>query len=84
MEGAVHGKWPPVTHLAVHLPNQQLVYWAENATAEQVQRRLETSATTLTGFFEYNCAHPEEQDALYEDFPQKHVWIDYRWKLRER
>jgi hypothetical protein len=25
-EGHVHGKWPPVTSLAFHLPNQQLVY----------------------------------------------------------
>jgi hypothetical protein len=36
-EGPVHGKEPSVTRLAVHFLNQQFVYWAENAKAEQIQ-----------------------------------------------
>ncbi len=73
-EGHVHGKWPPVTGLAVLLPNQQLVYWRENAIAEQVQRQLQSSVTTMTGFFEYNRIHPAERATLSEDFLQEHVW----------
>jgi hypothetical protein len=80
----VHGKEPPVTRLAIHLPYQQLVYWAENATAQQVQRIMKRSITTLTDFFEYNGTHPPEQAKLYENFPKMHVWTGKHWKLREQ
>jgi hypothetical protein len=68
----------------VHQPNQQLVYWDENATAEQVQRRLQSSTTTLTGFYEYNHTHPAEPAMLYEHFPEEHVWTGKQWKQREQ
>ncbi len=83
-EGFVHGKWPPVTRLDVHLPNQQLVYWDENATAEQVQRRLQSSSTTSTYFFEYNRTHPAKPAMLHERFPEEDVWTGMQWKQREQ
>jgi hypothetical protein len=45
---------------------------------------MQSSVTTLTGFFEYNRTHPAEQATLYEDFPQEHVWTGKHWKLRQR
>ncbi len=48
--GPVHGMWLPVTCLAVHISNQQKVYWPENATAKEVQQCFDTSTTTSTVF----------------------------------
>jgi hypothetical protein len=56
----VHGKWPPVTALVVHLLNRPLVYGWENATAEQVQRQMQSNVITLTGFLEYYSTDPAE------------------------
>jgi hypothetical protein len=60
------------------------VYWPENATAEQVQKRMQPSTTTLTSYFENNSAHPSESAILYEHFLECHVWTGKNWKLWEQ
>lgn len=47
---------------------------------------MQEARTTLMAYFEYNAAHPEARQYLYQDFPAKFVYLprDRHWKPRER
>ena len=85
-EYPVHKEWPPVEPLAVHLPNQQLVTFPADSTAEDLRARLNRSATTLTAFFRQNADSATGRDLLYQDFPTRFVYHrpSRTWQLRQR
>ena len=85
-EYPVHKEWPPVEPLAVHLPNQQLVTFLADSTAEDLRARLNRSATTLTAFFRQNADSATGRDLLYQDFPTRFVYHrpSRTWQLRQR
>ena len=88
LEFDTHAENPPVQALAIHLPGKQPLYFAEDATSEQVQAKLDRSASTLTGFFQYNTDHETARQYLYQEFPGFFVWKQAQtgsyWKPRER
>jgi hypothetical protein len=52
----MHGRYPAVMRLQVHLPGQQLVFFnAAGAVADQVERIEAARKTTLTEFFALNA-----------------------------
>ena len=87
----MHQEFPNIVRLQVHLPNQQLVMWNEDATAElqTVVENQGTRDTTLTGYFKANAnPHEDYQQArnlLYQDFPSKFVWQtkERKWTKRK-
>ena len=84
VEFRMHEEFPPVTHLAVHEPGKQPVYFPDDATTQQVREKMETARTTLMAFFVYNRLHPNGPKYLYSEAPQ-HLVFDAKakaWKPR--
>src|SRR5271163_942319 len=86
---SMHEEYPNIVRLQVHLPNQQLVMWDEDASPnlQAVVENQGTKDTTLMGYFKAN-ADPQTlqaRDLLYQDFPSKFVWDPKtrKWHLRK-
>jgi len=83
-----HTEDPSITRLIVHLPDEQPVYFPEDATAEQIQIILNEAETTLTAWFRYNQQHPDGRALLYQEFPAHYVYQpkrgQRRWTPRQR
>lgn len=79
-------QYPPVQQLAVHLPGQHDVFFAENATDTDIQEALRLSGTTLTAFFDLNRNDPTARHLLYSDVPGMYTWKSKEryWKRRDR
>ena len=52
---AIHDEQPPVTHLSLHMPGQQAVYFAGHDNSDHIRDLIEGSMTTLMAFFTYNA-----------------------------
>jgi hypothetical protein len=89
---SMHEESPNIVRLQVHLPNQQLVTWNQDATPnlQTVLEDQETKDTTLTGYFKANANTRHDFSAachlLYQDFPSKFVWNtkERRWTPRKK
>lgn len=64
-EFSLHEEFPPVIHLAIHLPGEQCVAFRVNATVEEVAARMETAQSTLMAFFQYNRLNEDGRHLLY-------------------
>ena len=69
LEFPVHGQWPPVQHLAVHLEGQQTVYFTDNLSLTALAEKTTNARSTLIGFFQYNTDYPDGRQYLYHEFP---------------
>ena len=80
----MHEEQPPHQRLAIHLPNQQPVFFSEDANPLEVIRR-DTKNTMLMGWFEYNRLNEDGREYLYIEFPEHYVWVPDKkaWKVRE-
>lgn len=85
-EYPMHEEYPPVIRLSVHLPGQQAVYFHENASPDELHRRMEMTQTILMAFFEYNKLHLDGRSLLYQEFPTHYTYHmgDRRWHHRKR
>lgn len=84
----MHDGDPSVQRLALHLEDQQQVYY-DPETLEDANGILDSQKarrTTLTAWFEANRVYEDACDLLYVDFPTKFVWKDKEreWKPRQR
>ena len=91
----LHGQYPPVQALAIHLENMQRVYVVEEDGSGEPQLPLDPSnladsKTTLTEWFRYNRETPETSASphrryLYVDFPKYFTWnkTTKKWRLRK-
>ncbi|KAG2212479.1 hypothetical protein INT45_001526 [Circinella minor] len=85
---SLHNEYPTHRRLAVHLQDEQLVYFNKGeTTTEVIQGRAHE--TTLMAWFEYNRQHPNDtalQNTLYINFPEDYIFVDRTrsWKIRER
>ncbi|KAG1532425.1 hypothetical protein G6F49_013695 [Rhizopus delemar] len=68
-EYAMHEEDPSVTSLAIHLENEQPVYFDPESSAEEIQQTLDNTHSTLMGFFKYNLTHDDGRNYLYQEFP---------------
>ena len=82
----MHDEQPPVTHLALHLPGQQPVYFSEQENLDRVRARIEESMTTLMAFFAYNEQNEDGREYLYHEFPEYFVYKGKieGWQKRQR
>jgi hypothetical protein len=85
-EFPTHHEFPPVQHLALHLEGQQTVYFADDLTAEELAVRAANTRSTLMAFFQYNTAHADGRQHLYQEFPQHYTWkaSTGTWSPRKR
>ncbi|CAF0898016.1 unnamed protein product [Rotaria sordida] len=72
-EFPLHDKSHAIVRLAVHLPNQQPVYFAEG-NERQALERAAMKDTTLTAWFKLNSKDPDARQYLYHDIPQYFVF----------
>lgn len=83
---SLHGEWPSHLRLAIHLPNEQNVYYHDNDNLNDILHRAKTKDTTLTGWFEMNSQSEYARRFLYTEFPEHFVWVKSKsmWKKREK
>lgn len=64
----MHEEFPLVKKLAVHLPEEQIVYFHPDLTPAKVQEQIKEARSTLMAFFEYNAEHTDGRQWLYQEF----------------
>ena len=74
MSYPTHEEFPTVYQLAVHLPDEQTVYFDEDIAPEELSEMLENMQSTLTGYLKYNQDNEGSRSILYSDFPWTHTW----------
>jgi hypothetical protein len=87
----MHKEYPPHQRLAIHLENEQIVYFDGSDTPEAVTGRPPPE-TTLTAWFRYNKnaiynGDNDAQNILYPDFCEKYTFVKdadpKHWKRRQ-
>ncbi|CAJ0765654.1 20582_t:CDS:2, partial [Entrophospora sp. SA101] len=74
---------PAVTHLQVHLPNQQRVIFNEDVNLVVVATSR-IQQTSLTEYFKMNNQDPDARNLLYSDFPMYYTWNKATKSLKKR
>ena len=72
-EYRMHEQSHTITRLAVHLPDQQRVYFREGQEAEAVEREA-SRKTHLTAWFELNDRDVTARQYLYPEIPLHFVF----------
>ncbi|CAF5002532.1 unnamed protein product [Rotaria sp. Silwood1] len=80
-EFPLHDKSHAIIRLAVHLPNQQPIYFAEGKERQALERAA-SKDTTLTAWFKLNSKDPDARQYLYHDIP--HHFVFERNGIRKR
>jgi len=81
----MHDEQLPVTHLSLHMPGQQAIYFVGHDDPDHIRDLIEGSMTTLMAFFSYNAQHEDGRQFLYYEFPEHFVWVrKIGWKKRLR
>ena len=65
------------------MPNDQSVYFQNNAEKEDLQHALEHDSM-LIGWFKLNASDPEARQYTYSEIPKYYVWEKFRWHRRQR
>jgi hypothetical protein len=82
-EFSTHEEQPPVTHLALHLPGEQPVYFSEQEGPDVLRQHMDNSVTTLLAYFKYNAENADGRAYLYHEFPEHYVYQrKVGWKRR--
>ena len=74
-EFSTHEEFLPIEQLAIHLPEEQLVYFVENVVAKELQKRMNGAQSTLMVFFKYNNINEESHRYFYQEFPKHYVYL---------
>ena len=82
-EYRLHEQSHSIYRLAIHLPNQQPVYFTEGHHQAAVEE-AGTKDTMLTAYFKWNAEH--HTPYLYTEFPYNFVWNSTRgkWTVRKQ
>jgi PIF1-like helicase len=85
-EFSMHGEYPTVYRLPVHLEDQQLVYFNPDDNVNDVLERGATKDTPLTAWFKINLSNPDANTTTYQNFPRSWVYETKtkKWKPRQR
>ena len=72
--------------LAVHLPDQQLIYYNPDDLLDEIVDRESAKQTTLTAWFDANRDHEDARQTTYHEFPQTWVFDKKikKWHKRQR
>ncbi|GBM34040.1 hypothetical protein AVEN_162220-1 [Araneus ventricosus] len=84
-EFSMSDKSHTVIRLAVHLPEQQAIFFKEGQENEAVER-ASIKDTTLTAWFKLNLTDEEAHEYYYADIPQYYVFDkpSTKWQKRQR
>jgi hypothetical protein len=81
-----HEEFPPVQRLALHLPDEQPIYFEEDVDPDEIRATMENAGSSLIAFFDYNARHPDGRQYRYPDFPEHYVYDKKkrRWHPRQK
>ena len=82
LEFPIHERDPPVQQLAVHLENNQHVYFTEDTAQDQASG--DPPKTTLTEFFTLCQVDNFAKTLLYVDVPKYYTWHNKSWSRRKQ
>ena len=83
LEFPIHGRDPPVQQLAVHLENNQRVYFTEDTAMDRASG--DPPKTTLTEFFALCQVDDFAKTLLYVDVPKyDDTWSNKSWSCRKQ
>ena len=82
----IHGKFPPVERLCIHLPGMNFVTVHENTALQGVIDDPVSQKSMLTEWFTTNRRYPTARSLTYCAFPSKYTWDanNNLWKARKR
>jgi hypothetical protein len=82
---SIHGKFPVVERLCVHLPGMNLVSVHDESKLSIVIENDESNRSQLTEWFVANQHLSLGHDLAYNAFPQKFTWdpCQKKWKPRQ-
>ena len=85
-EFSIYEEFPLVKQLAIHLSEEQPVYFEEDVVAKKLQEKMDSARSTLMAFFEYNNTKKESRRYFYQEFLEHYVYLrkERRWKLRQQ
>ena len=70
-------------HLALHLPDEQPIYFSEQEDPAILRQRMDDSSSTLLAYFKYNFEQADGRQYLYHEFPIHYVYVRKQgWKPR--
>ncbi|CEP08612.1 hypothetical protein [Parasitella parasitica] len=70
----LHKEYPSHQRLQVHLEDEQLVFYQEQDTLENVVSNAADRETTLTYWIKASIMYPEAKTVLDPNFPENFVW----------
>jgi hypothetical protein len=76
----VAGRKPAVCRLAVHLPDQQMVYYDPDSYDESIDRMEKSRRTKLMAYFELNATDENARQYLYRHIPEHYRWDESKRK----
>jgi hypothetical protein len=79
----LHGLWPSVVRLPIHLDNCQTVMYEYDEQMVDIAA-ADGPNTMLLGWFRSNATHEEGQDLLYHEYPTMFWWHHGSWVLRSK
>ena len=83
----MHGEFPSVTRLQVHLEGEHnVLIRVDSDNNQDVVNRALTRNTTLTAYFQLCATDANARQHLYQELPQYYRWNKnrYIWTLRQR
>lgn len=82
----IHGKFPSVQRLIVHLPGMNFVTVHEDAELQQVADDPQSEMSMLTEWFTANQVSSAGHDLTYCQFPSRYTWdsANKTWNHRKR
>ncbi|GAA0153123.1 hypothetical protein LIER_11437 [Lithospermum erythrorhizon] len=85
---SLHGMYPTVLQLQVHLPSFQTVQFEDDVDLEEFIQNERLKRTMFTEFFDTNANNPEARKLklLYKEFPRHYVWqVQHKiWTKRKK
>src|SRR5688572_18262244 len=85
LENSMHDRSHATIRLAIHLPNEQLVYFQEG-NGETAASKAQNRMTHLTAWFKLNRLDETAHQYLYTEIPYHYVYDQgtTNWKLRQQ
>ena len=80
-EFPMHQQSHTIQRLAVHLKDQQTVYFEHEKEKEAIIK-AQNSDTTLTAWFKLNAEDESARKYLYHEIPNQYSFFQKKWKLR--
>lgn len=78
----LHGEWPPVMCLDIHLPNHERIVFDPTLSVEDLQLEAMNSNSMLLAWFRLNSMDEYARQFLYTEITEHYRWHNHSWLRR--